>query len=61
MTCGHCKDTLTKAIAGCGRCSRVEVDIASGQVTVISSGDLDDKVITDVVRDAGYEITGRAA
>jgi copper chaperone CopZ len=61
MTCGHCKDTLTKAIGGVAGVSRVEVDIASGQVTVISSGDLDDKVITDVVRDAGYEITGRAA
>ncbi|WP_351231371.1 cation transporter [Streptomyces sp. NPDC002133] len=61
MTCGHCKDTLTKTIGAIDGVSGVEVDLASGQVAVISTADPDDKVIAEVVDDAGYEVTGRAA
>jgi copper ion binding protein len=59
MTCGHCKDAITKAVGAVDGVSRVEVDLASGQVTVISTADLDDQVIAAVVDDAGYEVTGR--
>ncbi|MET8676152.1 cation transporter [Streptomyces sp. NPDC004647] len=61
MTCGHCKDTITKAVGAVDGVSRVEVDLASGQVTVVSAADLDDRVIAAVVDDVGYEVTGRAA
>lgn len=61
MTCGHCKDAITKAVGAVDGVSRVEVDLASGQVTVVSAADLDDRVIAAAVDDAGYEVTGRAA
>ncbi|MFJ8532018.1 heavy-metal-associated domain-containing protein [Streptomyces sp. NPDC093591] len=61
MSCAHCKATLTKAIGGLDGVTGVDVDIASGHVTVISATEPDDAVIADVVDDAGYELTGRAA
>ncbi|MFG2297751.1 heavy-metal-associated domain-containing protein [Streptomyces sp. NPDC048603] len=57
MTCGHCKDTLTRAIGAVDGVTRVEVDLAAGQVAVISARALDDAVIAGVVDDAGYEVT----
>ncbi|MEV8546839.1 cation transporter [Streptomyces sp. NPDC051572] len=61
ITCGHCKDTLTKTIGALDGVSRVDVDLEAGQVTVISAAKPDDKAIADVVNDAGYEVTGLAA
>ncbi|MEU1037912.1 heavy-metal-associated domain-containing protein [Streptomyces sp. NPDC005551] len=61
MTCSHCRDTVTKAVGAVDGVAGVEVDLASGQVTVTSAADLDDRVIAAVVDDAGYQVTGRAA
>ncbi|MDX3229254.1 heavy-metal-associated domain-containing protein [Streptomyces sp. ME19-01-6] len=61
MTCGHCKDAITTAVGAVEGVASVEVDLASGQVTVVSAADLDDRVIAAAVDDAGYELTGRAA
>ncbi|MFD4247350.1 heavy-metal-associated domain-containing protein [Streptomyces sp. NPDC058525] len=61
MTCGHCRDAITKAVGAVDGVSRVEVDLASGQVTVVSAAGLDDQVIAAAVDDAGYELTGRTA
>ncbi|MFD6225994.1 heavy-metal-associated domain-containing protein [Streptomyces sp. NPDC060232] len=61
MTCGHCRDAITKAVGAVDGVSRVEVDLASGQVTVVSAADLDDRVIAAAVDEAGYEVTGRTA
>ncbi|MGW1957763.1 heavy-metal-associated domain-containing protein [Streptomyces sp. NPDC001920] len=61
MSCGHCKATLTKAIGELDGVTGVGVDLATGQVTVTSAGEPDDALIAEVVDDAGYELTGRAA
>ncbi|MER7576783.1 cation transporter [Streptomyces sp. NPDC126514] len=61
MTCGHCKEAITKAVGAVDGVSRVEVDLDSGQITVVSAADLDDQVIADAVDEAGYEVTGRTA
>ncbi|MCP9988880.1 heavy-metal-associated domain-containing protein [Streptomyces sudanensis] len=60
MTCGHCKDAITKALGSVDGVSSVEVDLASGLVTVVGA-DPDDRVIAAAVEGAGYEVTGRAA
>lgn len=60
MTCGHCKATLTREIGAVDGVLSVEVDLAAGQVTVVSTGEPDDAVIAGVVDEAGYELTGRA-
>ncbi len=61
MTCGHCKATLTKAIGELDGVTEVGVDLATGQVTVTSATAPDDALIAEVVDEAGYELTGRAA
>ncbi|MEU8845164.1 heavy-metal-associated domain-containing protein [Streptomyces sp. NPDC048564] len=61
MSCAHCKATLTKVIGALDGVTEVGVDLATGQVTVTGAGELDDALITEVVDEAGYELTGRAA
>ncbi|MCP3817852.1 cation transporter [Streptomyces sp. A3M-1-3] len=61
MTCGHCKSAITKAVGDLADVLSVDVDVDAGQVAVTTAGDPDDALITKVVDDAGYELTGRAA
>lgn len=61
MTCGHCKATLTKEIGALEGVLAVDVDLAAGRVTVTTAGEPDDALLAEVVDDAGYELTGRAA
>ncbi|MFJ4366752.1 heavy-metal-associated domain-containing protein [Streptomyces chartreusis] len=61
MSCTHCKATLTKVIGELDGVTGVDVDLATGQVTVSSATEPDDALIGEVVDDAGYELTGRAA
>jgi copper chaperone CopZ len=61
MSCGHCEATLTKVIGELDGVTGVGVDLAAGQVTVTSATEPDDALIAEVVDEAGYELTGRAA
>ncbi|MFE5813917.1 heavy-metal-associated domain-containing protein [Streptomyces sp. NPDC056479] len=61
MSCAHCRATLTKVIGELDGVTEVDVDLATGQVTVTSATAPDDVLIAEVVDDAGYELTGRAA
>ena len=61
MSCTHCKATLTKVIGELDGVTGVDVDLATGQVTVSSTTEPDDALIGEAVDDAGYELTGRAA
>ncbi|MER5213885.1 cation transporter [Streptomyces sp. NPDC002838] len=60
MTCGHCKATLSKAIGELDGVTKVDVDLDTGLVTVVSAAEPNDSAIAEVVDDAGYELTGRA-
>ncbi len=60
MSCAHCKATLTKAVGELDGVTGVDVDLATGQVTVTSTGEPDHALIAEVVDEAGYELTGRA-
>ncbi|WP_331763896.1 heavy-metal-associated domain-containing protein [Streptomyces anthocyanicus] len=57
MTCGHCKDRLTKQIGA----QAVDVGLDTGQVSITTAGEPDDALLAKFVDDADYELTGRAA
>ncbi|GAA2575111.1 MULTISPECIES: heavy-metal-associated domain-containing protein [Streptomyces] len=61
MTCEHCRDTLTKEIGAVDGVLSVDVDLEAGQVTVTTAAEADDALLAEVVDEAGYELTGRAA
>ncbi|MBC9725406.1 heavy-metal-associated domain-containing protein [Streptomyces sp. TRM68367] len=60
MSCGHCRATLTQVIGELDGVSAVDVDLATGVVTVTSAAEPDDAKVAEVVDEAGYELTGRA-
>ncbi|GAB2934510.1 heavy-metal-associated domain-containing protein [Streptomyces heilongjiangensis] len=61
MTCGHCKSTLTREIGALDDVLTVDVDVAAGLVTVTTTSEPDDQRLAEVVDEAGYQLTGRAA
>lgn len=57
MTCGHCVASVTRAVtAGVPGVTKVEVDLASGQVTVASYQPVSPDLVKDAVNEAGYEL-----
>ena len=56
MTCGHCVRAVTEEVARLSGVASVDVDLASGQVTVVSDAPLDDADIATAVDEAGYEL-----
>ncbi|WP_425576004.1 heavy-metal-associated domain-containing protein [Streptomyces axinellae] len=60
MTCGHCEGAVSEELSRIEGVSDVKAVAASGEVTVTSSGELDDAAVRDAVDEAGYELAGRA-
>ena len=58
MTCEGCVRAVSNAIKRAAPGADVEVELASGKVTV--EGVDDESVIAQAVEDAGFEFTGRA-
>ncbi|WP_246009844.1 heavy-metal-associated domain-containing protein [Actinokineospora cianjurensis] len=57
MTCGHCAASVTEELTAIGGVSGVEVDLATGAVTVTSAAALDRGAIAAAVTEAGYQLT----
>ena len=57
MTCGHCVAAVTDEVAKVDHVTDVDVDLASGRVTVTSAGPIDDAAIAAAVDEAGYAVT----
>ena len=57
MTCGHCVAAVTEELSKLDGVSHVDVDLASGRVTVESDGPLDDGDVAAAVDEAGYTIS----
>ena len=57
MTCGHCVASVTEEISKLDGVTAVDVDLASGRVTVKSDGPLDDSAVAAAVDEAGYEVS----
>lgn len=56
MTCGHCQQAVTKELSALQGVSRVDVDLATGLVTVDSDRDLTRDELAEAVDEAGYEL-----
>ena len=57
MTCGHCVAAVTEEVAKLDDVKRVDVDLASGRVTVESDGPIDDAAFAAAVDEAGYAVS----
>ncbi|MEU8138137.1 heavy-metal-associated domain-containing protein [Streptodolium elevatio] len=60
MTCGHCVSSVTAGIGKVAGVTGVQVDLATGRVTVASDRVLDDAAVTAAVGEAGYQVVAPA-
>ncbi|MBU9766188.1 heavy-metal-associated domain-containing protein [Mycobacterium sp. TNTM28] len=58
MTCGHCVSSVREEVGGIPGVRTVDVDLATGQVTIGSDSQLDPSVVSDAVAEAGYAVVG---
>jgi copper chaperone len=58
MNCGHCTQTITKAILGLDPAAKIDTDIPKQTVTVTSS--IDREALRETIVDAGYDIVAVA-
>ncbi|MFI7453474.1 heavy-metal-associated domain-containing protein [Nonomuraea sp. NPDC049714] len=58
MTCGHCVSSVKEEVAEVAGVTSVEVDLASGALTVVSESPVDQARISAAVEEAGYELAG---
>lgn len=56
MTCDHCVAAVRSEIGGIDGVEQVDVDLATGQVTITSAADIGDDTLAAAVDEAGYEI-----
>jgi copper chaperone len=57
MTCSHCAQAVTTEVSNLPGVTEVDVDLASGQVRVVSDAPLDDGAVRAAVDEAGYEVS----
>jgi copper chaperone len=58
MTCGHCVDAVTEEVSAVPGVTAVDVDLASGGLTVTSTEPVDDDAVRAAVEEAGYSVAG---
>lgn len=58
MTCGHCVNSVSAEVGAIQGVKDVQVDLASGQVTVTSESPLDTDTVRAAVDEAGYDLVG---
>jgi len=56
MSCDHCVRAVTAEVGGLDGVTSVDVDLASGEVTVTSDAPLNEAVVRAAVDEAGYEL-----
>ena len=59
MTCEHCVRSVTEEVSEVPGVTGVDVDLASGRVTVRSDQPVDDGAVREAVEEAGYELAGQ--
>ncbi len=58
MTCGHCVKAVTEEVSKLAGVQEVNVDLESGQVTVLSHQPLSEEDVRAAIDEAGYELVG---
>jgi copper chaperone len=56
MTCGHCVTAVTEEVAQLPGVTAVDVDLASGGLTVTSESPVDETSVRAAVEEAGYQV-----
>ena len=56
MTCEHCVNAVTEEVGAVPGVTAVDVDLASGGLTVTSTETVDDAAVRAAVEEAGYEV-----
>lgn len=56
MTCAHCVASVREEVSEVAGVTSVDVDLASGRLTV-DGRDVDPDAVRDAVKEAGYEVT----
>jgi copper chaperone len=56
MTCGHCASSVREEVGSIPGVTAVDVDLASGTVTVDSDREVEPAVIQSAVEEAGYQL-----
>ena len=59
MTCGHCVNAVTEEVSRVPGVTAVDVDLASGGLTVASQAPVEETAVRAAVEEAGYEVAGR--
>ena len=59
MTCGHCVTAVTEEVSQLPGVTGVEVDLATGGLTLTSEQPVDEGAVRAAVEEAGYEVSGR--
>ncbi|MGN9810986.1 heavy-metal-associated domain-containing protein [Micromonospora sp. BQ11] len=58
MTCGHCVNAVSSEVGAIPGVTDVQVELATGQVTVTSEAPLDTDTVRAAVDEAGYDLAG---
>lgn len=56
MTCGHCVAAVTDEVSKIAHVEKVDVDLASGAVTIVSEGPVDPIEFAAAIDEAGYDV-----
>ena len=56
MTCGHCVASVTEEVTELDGVESVDVDLATGAVTVTSTEPLERDAVQAAVEEAGYQL-----
>ncbi|HKN56192.1 MAG TPA: heavy-metal-associated domain-containing protein [Amycolatopsis sp.] len=56
MTCAHCAGSVREEVGELAGVRSVDVDVASGRVTVVSEGPLAADAVAEAVTEAGYRL-----
>ena len=56
MTCGHCVAAVTEEVSAVPGVTAVDVDLASGRVTVTADAEPDPAALAAAVDEAGYTL-----
>jgi copper chaperone len=58
MTCGHCASSVREEVGSIPGVTAVDVDLASGKVTIDSERLVEADAIKSAVEEAGYQLAG---
>ena len=61
MTCGHCVSSVSEEVAALAGVESVDVDLATGTLTVTADASVDEPAVRSAVDEAGYTLEGVAS